>query len=166
MSLFHELNGGSVIARAAEAETIGGVPVWVQLLLDSSATNGALSTLRVDLKSGANGANPHHHAGSTELFYVIDGTVQLLSGDEVALAHAGDLVTVPPGACHAFAAPPGADARLLIVITPGVERFEYFRHLARIARGEQPPESILAVQEQYDTWFEQSAVWTAARATP
>jgi hypothetical protein len=40
---------------------------------------------------------------------------------------------------HAFAAPPGSGADLLIVIIPGVERFEYFRHLARIAAGELPP---------------------------
>jgi hypothetical protein len=32
-----------------------------------------------------------------------------------------------------------ADADILIVITPGVERFEYFRHLERIAYGKQPP---------------------------
>lgn len=59
---------------------------------------------------------------------------------------------------HAFAAAPGCDADLLIVITPGVERFEYFRHLQRIALGELSPESLLEVQERYDNHFLNSAV--------
>lgn len=59
---------------------------------------------------------------------------------------------------HAFAAVPGADADLLIVITPGVERFEYFRHLQRIALGEATVESLLEVQDLYDH-FMKSEVW-------
>jgi hypothetical protein len=49
------------------------------------------------------------------------------------------------------------------VITPGVERFAYFRHLERIAYGKLPPESLLDVQELYDTYFLRSEPWTAAR---
>jgi len=45
-----------------------------------------------------------------------------------------------------------------------VERFEYFRHLERIAYGKQPPESLLEVQELYDTCFQSSARWDQARA--
>lgn len=55
-------------------------------------------------------------------------------------------------------------ADILIVITPGVERFEYFRHLERIAYGTVPPESLLDVQELYDTYFQQSEAWNSARA--
>ncbi len=163
MSLLHELPGGSVLVRADGAERLGGRPVAVRFLADSMTLKGAASTIVVTLKSGANGANPHHHAHSTELFYVVHGAVQMLSGDDVVVARTGDFAAVPEGTCHAFAAAPGEDAELLIVITPGVERFEYFRHLGRIARGEVPPESILEVQELYDTWFEQSPAWTAAR---
>ena len=56
----------------------------------------------------------------------------------------------------AFAAAPATDADLLIIITPGVERFEYFRHLQRIMTGEVPLESILEVQDCYDNHFDQS----------
>lgn len=102
--------------------------------------------------------------GSAELFYLLGGTAQLLSGDRVITAERGDLVIVPPGLAHAFADAPGYDADILIVITPGVERFEYFRHLERIAYGKQPPESLLEVQELYDTYFQSSAPWNQARA--
>jgi mannose-6-phosphate isomerase-like protein (cupin superfamily) len=133
----------SVIVRSADAEVIGRAPTTVRLLADASSTGDALSTQRVTLTGGADGARPHHHANSAELFYLLDGTAQLLSGDRVITAERGDLV---------------------IVITPGVERFEYFRHLERIAYGKQPPESLLEVQELYDTYFQSSASWDQARA--
>jgi uncharacterized RmlC-like cupin family protein len=109
------------------------------------------------------GARPHHHAGSAEMFYMLDGTAELLSGDRVVTVERGDLVVVPPGRAHAFAAAPGHDADILIVLTPGVERFEYFRHLGRIASGQVPPESLLEVQERYDTYFLTSPAWDGRR---
>ncbi len=39
----------------------------------------------------------------------------------------GDLAVVPPHMPHAFAATAGSGADLLIMITPGIERFGYFR---------------------------------------
>lgn len=164
MSLVVPRFSDSVIVRSADAEVIGRTPTTIRLLADSSATGGALSAQRVTLTDGADGAAPHHHAGSAELFYLLDGRAQLLTGDEVVTAERGDLVIVPPGLAHAFAAAPGHDADILIVITPGVERFEYFRHLERIAYGKQPPESLLEVQELYDNHLRTSAVWNAARS--
>lgn len=76
------------------------------------------------------------------------------------LARGGDT----PKLAHAFGAAPGENADLLIVIAPGVERFEYFRHLERIAYGKVPPQSLLDLQELYDTYFQKSAVWDKARA--
>ncbi|GAA1387231.1 cupin domain-containing protein [Catellatospora chokoriensis] len=163
MSLFIPQFTDPVVVRSAEAEVIGRAPTTIRLLADSSATGGALSTQRVTLLDGADGARPHHHGNSAELFYVLDGVAQLLSGDQVVTAERGDLVVVPPGLNHAFAAASGEDADILIVITPGVERFEYFRHLERIVYGKVPPESLLEVQELYDTYFRTSPAWDSAR---
>ncbi|MEE4490148.1 cupin domain-containing protein [Streptomyces sp. BE230] len=164
MSLVLPDFSSSVIVRSADAEMVGGAPTTIRLLADSSETGGALSTQRVTLTGGADGARPHRHDNSAEMFYMLDGAAQFLSGDEVVTAEPGDLVVVPPGLPHAFAAAPGCDADILIVITPGVERFEYFRHLKRIALGEVTPESLLEVQELYDTYFLGSKAWDGARA--
>ncbi|MFD7630005.1 cupin domain-containing protein [Streptomyces sp. NPDC059851] len=165
MSLFVPDFDDTVVVRAADAEVIGaGTPVTNRLLADSSATGGAFSTMRVTLGEGANGARPHHHSKSAEMFYVLDGTALLLSGEQVVTAEQGDLVVVPPGTQHAFAAAPGETADMLVVITPGIERFEYFRHLERIRFGKVPLESILEVQELYDNHFGTSAVWEEALA--
>ncbi|MEU5537201.1 cupin domain-containing protein [Streptomyces sp. NPDC020362] len=163
MSLFVPKFEDSVIVREADAEVVGRVPTTVRLLADSSRTGGALSAQRVTLTAGADGAKPHLHDNSAELFFLLDGAADILSGEDVVTAGPGDLVIVPPGKPHAFAAVPGADADLLIVITPGVERFEYFRHLQRIALGEATAESLLEVQKLYDNHFLRSEAWDARR---
>jgi quercetin dioxygenase-like cupin family protein len=163
MTLVDSAFASSVFVRSADAETVGRAPVKIRLLADSSATGGALSTVRVTLETGADGAKPHQHRGSAELFYVLEGGLVVLSGSQVIKAEQGDLIVVPPGVDHAFAAARGKSADLLIVITPGVERFEYFRKLERIAYGKEPPESLRDVQQLYDTFFVQSAAWDAER---
>jgi hypothetical protein len=50
------------------------------------------------------------------------------------------------------------------VITPGVERFGYFRHLERLAGGTATIESLLEVQDEYDTHFLESPQWRRRRA--
>lgn len=163
MSLIVPQFDSTVIVRDAEAEVVGRAPVTIRLLADSSRTGGALSTQRITLTGGADGARPHWHDNSAEMFFMLDGAAELLSGEEIVTAGPGDLVVVPPGMPHAFAAVPGADADILVVITPGVERFEYFRHLQRVALGEVTPESLLEVQELYDNHFLRSAAWEGRR---
>ncbi|MEU6283664.1 cupin domain-containing protein [Streptomyces sp. NPDC047028] len=163
MSLFVPKFDETVIVRDADAEVLGGDPTGVKLLADSSASGGALSTVRVTLAEGADGARPHVHHNSAEMFYLLDGAAEVLSGDDVVTAERGDLIIVPPDRPHAFAAAPGATADLLIVIAPGVERFEYFRHLQRIRLGELTPESLLEVQERYDNHFLKSEAWDTRR---
>jgi mannose-6-phosphate isomerase-like protein (cupin superfamily) len=163
MSLLPPGENGAVLVRAAEAETVGAPPTMVRLLVDAHAADGALSTQRVTLGPGADGATPHHHRGSAELFYVLSGSAQLLAGDHVLTAGEGDVVVVPAGQVHAFAAAPDEPADLLIVIAPGVERFEYFRLLARVATGQSDRAELVAAQERFDNWFDDSPAWRAAR---
>lgn len=153
----------SAVIHSAHAEVIGGPRVKVTLLADGSATGGALSTVRVSLEKGTDGARPHRHEKSAEMFYVLKGKVQALSGTEIISAEEGDVIVVPPRLPHAFAAERTNSAEILIVIAPGVERFEYFRHLVRIARGEDPPESLGDVRDLYDNHFLKSPAWEAAR---
>jgi mannose-6-phosphate isomerase-like protein (cupin superfamily) len=148
-----------VVVREGDAEIVGGAPVTGRLYADSSVTGGALSSQRITLLRGAAGATPHHHTGSSEMFYVVSGAAEMLTGERVLTVRGGDLVVVPPGTVHAFAAAAASDADLLIILTPGVERFGYFRHLHRIASGEAPLESILEVQDLYDNHFDDSLAW-------
>jgi mannose-6-phosphate isomerase-like protein (cupin superfamily) len=148
-----------VVVREADAEVLASGPLTGLLYADSSATGGALSSQRIVLRHGAAGATPHHHTGSSELFYVVSGAAEMLTGERVVTVAEGDLAVVPPGTVHAFAAAPASNADLLIILAPGVERFEYFRQLRRIAAGEATIESILETQDLYDNHYDDSPVW-------
>jgi quercetin dioxygenase-like cupin family protein len=146
-----------VLVRAEQAEQLPSI--GHTLLADSPATLGALSSHRVSLGAGAAGAVPHRHTHSAELFYIIDGALDVLLGDDVTTARSGDLLVVPPGVAHAFGAHRDSGAEALIVITPGIERFDYFRHVVRMRQGAEPRDVLLGLQDTFDTHFVDSAIW-------
>ncbi|MGI8648064.1 MAG: cupin [Acidimicrobiales bacterium] len=157
MSAYAAATHDPVIVRADAAEhlpEIGHI-----LLADASASKGALSAHRIQLARGADGALPHRHNGSSELFFIIDGALDLLIESEIVTARSGDLLIVPPRSDHAFRTHPNNTADALILITPGIERFDYLRHVARIRRGEASRDSILHEQDRYDTHFVHSSIW-------
>lgn len=152
------------MVRRDDSERIDLLPDNVHYLLaDGDDSGGAISSHRVKLTSSGNGALPHRHDHSTEVFFVIEGQAQVLAGNEVLTISEGDIAVVPAGVPHAFAASPKHTADLLIVITPGLQRFNYFRQLQAIKRGELARDSLLAVQDLYDTHFLESPEWTETR---
>lgn len=155
----------ALVVREIDAEVLGLAPLATRLLADSDATGGALSIMRTTMGESIEGARPHTHHQSAELFYLLDGQIQLLTGDQVITANKGDLVVVPPDMAHAFATPPGHSADFLIVQTPGLPRFGYFHLVERLRRGEATLEELLASQELYDNHFLDHPVWRAARET-
>jgi len=153
----------AIVVRDADAEVLGMAQLSTRLLADSNATGGALSVMRTTMGEGIEGARPHTHSKSAELFYVLDGQLQLLAGEKVITAGKADLVVIPPNMAHAFATKPGKSADFLIVLAPGLERFGYFRLVERLSRGEATLVDLMASQELYDNHFLESPVWRAAR---
>ena len=152
MSLFVDRPEGLVV-RAVEAEQLlfpGGSSMT--LLTDSPETDGRFSLHRAALRSGMQGASPHHHTTAAEMFYVLSGSAQVLLGDRLVLAREGDVAVVLPGMLHAFAAAPGCDAEVLVAVAPGIERFDLFRGLAD---GSAPQD-----QSRFDTYGDTSPLWT------
>ena len=115
------------------------------------------------LPGGADGANPRHHASPAELFYMLSGAVQLLAGDRLLVAGERG-----PRRRAARTAPrirrrPGIRRRSADRDHPGIERFEHFRHPARITTGQQPPRSLLEVQAPYGPFFDDGPAWRPTR---
>jgi hypothetical protein len=76
----------------------------------------------------------------------------------------GDFLSVPRSMPHAFASPPDVGADVLIVFAPAAnERFEYFRLVDRVIKGQADPQEILDTQERFDNHFVDSAPWRKAR---
>ena len=111
----------------------------------------------------------HLHQEAEELFYILDGELDLLAfeprartagdwrswesatGATVVRGGPGSFMFVPPGCPHAFANPGGAPARMLFsVAPPGHEA--YLEELAELTGRSGPPDqaAIASLRQRYD----------------
>jgi quercetin dioxygenase-like cupin family protein len=94
----------------------------------------------------------HYHTKMEEFSYVLEGELNLRSGDRIIRGGPGTFVFVPRGAAHSYGNPgPGVARVLLITSPPGFEK--YFEELANlVAEGSRPnPEAIASLRNKYDT---------------
>ncbi|GAA0275007.1 cupin domain-containing protein [Streptomyces polychromogenes] len=153
-----------ILTRAADAETTSDPSSVMTLLADSDTTGGQLTSYRSSFARGAVGAPAHFHTRASELFFVLDGSLQVLLDQELTVLEKGDFLLVPPRTPHAFAAAPGSEADVLFVFTPGMARFDYLRLLGRVMRGEASPQEIKDSSERFDNHYVDSPVWQQALA--
>ena len=81
-------------------------------------TGGAYSLFERSVPPGG-GDSSHIQHREDECFYVVEGEIEFLVGEEVVTTRAGSLVYVPRGTVHAFTNTGTTPARILDVITPG-----------------------------------------------
>jgi mannose-6-phosphate isomerase-like protein (cupin superfamily) len=155
------------LVRHPDQETLSAARDGNQtgLIFDSEATGGLAGVLELRLAVGGHGAPPHFHKRSGELFHIVSGRAEILYGDVIHTLTVGDTIFIPPNTIHAFGAAPGRPVRLFTVLTPGTQRFEYFRLLDRIARGDADRAELIAAQDRYDNYFVESAVWAEHRGS-
>ncbi|MCX5121742.1 cupin domain-containing protein [Micromonospora sp. NBC_00362] len=152
----------AVVVTAADAEVLADGPTsLITLLADADVTNGSLTVNRSLLREGSPGAPPHFHTRATETLFIIEGALQVLAGEDISTLHRGDLLVVPPHLPHAFAPAPGEAADILVAFTPGIMRFDYYRLLERVYKGEAQPQEIGVTSEQFDNRYFDSPVWRA-----
>ncbi|KUH40197.1 MULTISPECIES: cupin domain-containing protein [Streptomyces] len=156
---------GPVLVRAETAESLqDGATSLITLLADAGVTGGALTANKATFREGSPGAPAHFHTKATEMFLVLDGTMRVLVDDEILTLRKGDFLTVPPTVPHAFAPAPGSEAEMLVVFTPGMDRFDYYRLLERVYRGEATVQDIRDSSQLYDNHYFESPVWSKALA--
>ena len=146
-----------VLVRSADAEVLAAS--GVTLLADTPATNGDLTSHRSIFKAGKEGAPPHLHREASELFFVLTGSLRVLTGDDIITLDEGDFLVVPPNTPHAFEAAGTTDAEVLFVLTHAKPRFDYYRLLEGVYRGETDPAELAATSDRYDNHYVESAVW-------
>ncbi|OII63513.1 cupin [Streptomyces sp. CC53] len=151
----------AVLTRSGEAETCADPSAVMAFLADSPQTAGAFTSYRSTFARGAAGAPAHFHTRAWEIFFVLGGSLQVLLGEEVTTLDQGDFLAVPPHTPHAFRAAPGAEADVLFVFTPGMDRFDYLRLLGQVTRGEADPRRLAETSERFDNHYVDSPVWRA-----
>ncbi len=92
-------------------------------LADATDTGGQLSVMEIRMYQG--GEPPVHvHHGEDEAFYVLDGHVTYLLGDDLHDAPAGTFVWAPREVRHGFRSETPS-ARLLCIMAPGGAEHEF-----------------------------------------
>jgi quercetin dioxygenase-like cupin family protein len=80
-----------------------------------------------ELKAGFEGPEPHRHDDHVDSFYVLDGDVEFVLGDEPVRAGPGTFFAAPPGTIHTFTNSGPAGARLLNMHSPDGGFAEFLR---------------------------------------
>jgi mannose-6-phosphate isomerase-like protein (cupin superfamily) len=97
---------------------------------------------------------PHTHDRDDELFFMLEGALTLLgpSGEERRIG-LGDTAVLPRGSVHGFRNDGPMPARCLVLVTPGLQAIEMFRHFDRASGAAGPsglaPADIVSVAGQY-----------------
>lgn len=151
-----------LLVRAADAETLKREPTsMITLFADSDVTGGALTCNRANFDEGSIGAPSHFHTTCSEMFFVLDGALDVLVDDEIVTLERGDFLMVPAGTPHAFGPAANCSADVLVVFTPGMARFEYYRLLDEVYAGNATFDDIAASQARFDNHYVESVVWKA-----
>lgn len=117
--------------------------------LSSKNTNGELSFVEDTLKPGFYLAR-HHHKIMTEVFYILEGEVELIFDDETITAKPGDTVTVPPNIWHAASCEKGG--KMLTIFKNG--QFDlYLDKLSKMSDSDfEDTELMKSVSVQFDIY--------------
>ncbi len=86
---------------------------------DEAETGAAYSVSEWFLEPRGSGPGPHSHPGHDDIFYVIEGVMSLLAGDQWVDAGVGSFVRIPAGTTHDFANRTDRRAGMLNFYIPG-----------------------------------------------
>ena len=150
-------NSSIVLVRATDAEVLSAS--GVTLFADVPDTGGHLTSHRSIFQPGKEGAPPHLHHEASELFFVLTGTLRVLTGEDLITLAQGDFLVVPPNTPHAFEAAGPSATEVLFVLTHAKPRFDYYRLLESVYRGETNPAELAKTSDLYDNHYVESPTW-------
>lgn len=109
------------IIRNGEGENYNYSQDHCFIKLSSKKTKGELCFIEDTLKQGFH-LGRHHHKVMTEVFYILEGDLELIFDDETIVAKPGDTVTIPPNVWHEAKCEKGG--KMLTIFKNG--RFDLF----------------------------------------
>jgi quercetin dioxygenase-like cupin family protein len=124
MNQLEHLNIPSPLHRAVGtgAMYLGPGDVY-RFLVTAADTAGAYFAMEAIVAPGG-GPPPHIHRHEDETYYVVEGRVGILLGEEWITAGVGDFVNVPRGTVHRFENQGTEAMRMIVTFTPaGIEKF-------------------------------------------
>ena len=123
MSVVAQSTGSLLHRPAGTGRSFWGPGDRYTFLVPGEETGGAYFAMEAFVPPGG-GPGPHIHTREDETFYVLEGEIEFLFGDELVAAGPGDYVNIPRGAVHRFRNIGTETARLVLTFTPaGIEGF-------------------------------------------
>jgi quercetin dioxygenase-like cupin family protein len=89
-----------------------------------------LTLIDFEIGPGFEGPDPHSHDDHVDSFYVLEGEVDFLAGDDWLRLPARSFIAAPMGVMHAFANRDGQRARLLNIHAPSTGFHERLREMS------------------------------------
>ncbi|MGV2829723.1 cupin domain-containing protein [Myxosarcina sp. GI1(2024)] len=123
--------------------------------LTGKDTHGHFGLFEFTLEPETQGASRHIHKHLTEIFYVVEGEIELMSDrDRITTALPGTLMTVPENTPHGFSNPSSMRSKLLIMFCPADSREQYFEGLAELTKDGRKPsqEELLELMQKFDQY--------------
>ena len=112
----------NIVLRPGEGKTISVPGHEITHKLRGEDTGGAFSLLEVDMYGG--GPPQHVHKTVDETFYVLEGEVKFLVGEQVFDLKAASFIFIPKGTVHAVCLAGLTPAKFLATYNPvGFEKF-------------------------------------------
>jgi mannose-6-phosphate isomerase-like protein (cupin superfamily) len=96
----------------------GAGPEWMSVKADAAGTGGSVGVAEGIIPFG-HSPNLHVHRDEDEAFYVLEGAVDFVCGDERFRGEAGAFVFLPRGLPHSFLGVSEPSARVLVLVIPG-----------------------------------------------
>lgn len=139
------------IIRKGEGENYNYSQDHCFIKLSSHRTNGELSFVEDTLKPGFS-LGRHHHKIMTEVFYILEGEVELIFDDELITAKPGDTITVPPNVWHAARCEKGG--KMLSIFKNG--QFDlYLKKLSKLTDSDfADAELMKSISAEFDIYAE------------
>ncbi|MEO0840726.1 MAG: cupin domain-containing protein, partial [Cyanobacteria bacterium J06643_5] len=106
------------------------------------------------LEPETEGPSPHIHKKMTEIFYVIEGELELVLGEEKLNAYSGTLMSVPENTAHGFHNRSKKQSKFLIMFCPADSREQYFIGLSELRKDGRKPsrEELLELAAKFDQY--------------
>jgi quercetin dioxygenase-like cupin family protein len=137
----------AVVRGPGEGATLTIGPNGLIFKAEVGDGDGTFYLGEMTLAPGFPGPVPHRHAEHLDSFFVLEGTLTLQLGADVAEAPAGSYAVAPPGSVHTFSNPGEGTVRALNIMGPG--GFEQYLKEAAAA-GTVDPAELAKIASRYD----------------
>ena len=148
------LPDSAIVLQRGEGDSVAiGTGTRCTFKVRGKDTEGHFGLFEYTMEPGTEGPRRHIHRQMAEIFYVVEGAIELLVGDEKMTAQAGTTALVPKEAIHAFSNPGTQRSVLLVIFCPADSREKYFEGLAELTKDGKPPDqnALLELMRKYDT---------------